>query len=68
MFGYIIPDRLKIVYKTTPVRMSANIQARAASAKGVCNQGLGAGIVVEDVPDNLAWYSAGERRAEGRFA
>ena len=64
VFGYIITDRLKVVNQTTPVRMSANIHGSAASAKGVYNQGLGAGKVVEDVPDNLAWYPAGKREAE----
>ncbi len=68
MFGYIIPDRLKVVNQTTPVRMSAKIHGSAASVKGVYNQGLGDGKVVEDVQDNLAWYPAGEREAECMLA
>lgn len=66
--GYVIPNRLKVVYQTASFHVAANIQSSAASAKGIYNQGLGAGKIVKDVPDNLPWYPAGERKAEGRFA
>ena len=58
IFCYVIPAGLKVVYQTAPFRVTANVQSGAASAKGVYNQGIGAGKVVEDVPDNLAWYPA----------